>query len=49
MNYKITMKSAFLMRCKILVAKNSRIGTSDICDGTMGHFSYVTSELSSAL
>ena len=49
MNYKITMKSAFLMRCKILVAKNSRIGMSDICDGTMGHFSYVTCELSSAL
>ena len=43
------MKSAFLMRCKILVAKNSCIGMSDICDGTIGHFFYVTSELSSAL
>ena len=43
------MKSAFLMRSKILVAKNNRIGMSDIRDGTMGHFSYVTCEFSSAL
>ena len=43
------MKSAFLICYKILVPKNSRIGMSDICDGTMGHFSHVTSGQSSAL